>query len=202
MGARETLIRVQAFEGFLPYAEAYRAEQLAQPFYDIRYSDGELYKHVNVRPPQEIAPHLERLLGKKVTLDYCLTRLNYAGEMPNNSVHTDDAFSFFAYILYLNLPEQCKGGTAFWRHKKYGWTEMPSHNEVLRTGKSPARIYAQLREDMNNLDAWEQVHLEEMAFNKLICFPCKQWHSRWPWAAFGSDKSDARLINVGFFSVG
>jgi hypothetical protein len=195
------MIRVQAFENFLPDAQAYRESLLAQPFYDIRHSDGETYKHVSVRPPEEIAPHLEALLGKKVSVDLCLARVNYAGEMPNNAVHTDEAYSKYAYILYLTKPEDCRGGTAFWRHKKYGWLGFPTDQEILRTGKSRKRICDMLREDMNRLDAWEQIHVEEMRFNKLICYPCAQWHSRWPFEAFGSDKSDARLINVGFFNA-
>jgi hypothetical protein len=194
-------IRVQTFDDFLPDALSYRASLLAQPFYDIRHSDGETYKHISVRPPEEIAPHLAARLGKKVSIDLALGRLNYAGEQPNNAVHTDDAFSAFAYILYLNLPEQCRGGTAFWKHKKYGWTEFPTDQEILATGKSKQRICNMLRADMNNLAAWEQIHVEEMAFNRMICFPCKQWHSRWPFEAFGTEKNEARLINVGFFSA-
>lgn len=200
MGVSQDVI-VRHFDDFLPDPLDYRALLLGQPFYDIRHSDGELYKHINVRPPQEIQPHLAARLGKEVAVDYCLARINYAGELPNNSVHTDEAWSAFAYILYLNLPGQCKGGTAFWRHKKYGWTEFPTQQDILRTGKSAKRIYEVLREDMNNSESWEQIHLEEMRFNRIICFSCKQWHSRWPWTAFGSDKSDARLINVGFFSL-
>jgi len=195
------MIRVQSFDNFLPDAEAYRAHLLAQPFYDIRHSDGETYKHISVRPPEEIAPHLAVRLEKKVTIDLCLGRMNFTGEQPNNSIHTDEAFSAFAYILYLNLPEQCRGGTAFWQHKKYGWLRFPTDQEILATGKSKQRIYSLLREDMNRPDAWEQVHLEEMQFNKLITFPCNQWHSRWPFEAFGDDKNSARLINVGFFSA-
>jgi len=194
-------IFVQAFDDFLPNALAYRDSLLAQPFYDIRHSDGETYKRISVRPPEEIKPHLEARLDKKVTLDLCLGRLNYSGEQPNNAIHTDEAFSAFAYILYLNLPEQCRGGTAFWKHRKYGWTEFPTKQEILRTGKSERRIYEMLCEDMNNVAAWERVHIEEMQFNRMICFPCKQWHSRFPFEAFGSDKSDGRLINVGFFGL-
>jgi len=198
MGLSQDVI---ALDDFLPDPVSYRAMSLELPFYDIRYSDGELYKHVNVRPPQEVAPHLEQRLGKKVTLDYCITRLNYSGELPNNSVHTDDAWSNYAYVLFLNPPDQCRGGTAFWQHKKYRWTNFPTKQEVLRTGKSEQRIYSMLREDMNREDAWDLLHVADMKFNRAICFPCSRWHSRWPWAAFGSGKTDARLINVGFFSV-
>lgn len=195
------MIRVQSFKNFLPDAAAYRETLLSQPFYDIRHSDGETYKHISVRPPEEIAPHLSARLKKMVTVDLSLGRINFSGEQPNNSIHTDDAFSEFAYILYLNLPEQCQGGTAFWRHRRYGWEQFPEGKEILRTGKSAKRIYEMLRADMNRIEAWEQIHLEEMEFNKMIVFPCKQWHSRWPWTAWGSDKNTARLINVGFFSA-
>jgi len=194
-------IRVQSINGFLEAPEAYRDFLLSQTFYDIRHSDGETYKHVSVRPPEEIAPHLARGLGKEVTIDLCLARVNYAGELPNNAVHTDESFSQFAYILYLNPEEQCQGGTAFWRHRKYGWLGFPSKAEILRTGKSQKRICEMLREDMQNAEAWDQVHFESMHFNKCICFPCAQWHSRWPFSAFGDTKENGRLINVGFFDA-
>ena len=195
-------IRLQAIENFHPDVEEYRAYLLSQPFYDIRQErEGETYRHVQVRPPEEIAPHLARRLGKTVDINLCLARINFAGEMPNNAVHTDDSYSTFAYVLYLTHPKDCQGGTAFWRHKKYGWLGFPTPQEILRTGKSKNRICAMLREDMNCLDSWEQIHLEEMKFNKLICYPCKQWHSRWPFEAFGAGKLTARLINVGFFNV-
>lgn len=194
-------IRVQSIEDFLPDAEAYREFLLSQPFYDIRHSDGETYKHVNVRPPEEIAPHLGQKLKKKITLDLALARINFSGELPNNAVHSDNAYAEFAYILYLTRPEDCQGGTAFWRHRKYGWTQFPDSNEILRTGRSVKRICEMLQRDANRFEAWEQIHLEEMKFNKLICYPTVQFHSRWPWTAFGADKTSARLINVGFFNV-
>jgi hypothetical protein len=194
-------LRVQTFEDFLPNAEAYRDFLAAQEFYNIRHSDGEIYKHVNVRPPSEIRPHLEAGLKKPVTIDLCLARMNFADELPNNAIHTDESFSPFAYILYLSRPQDCKGGTAFWIHRKYQWLGFPTDGDVLKTGKSKKRIYEMLREDMQNADAWEQVHFAEMKFNKCICFPCSQWHSRWPFEAFGNSKETARLINVGFFDV-
>lgn len=194
-------LRIETWDDFLPDPVGYREQALKQPFYDIRGPDLETYKNINVRPSDEFAGLLSARLGKDVKCGYSLLRVNFDGQMPNNAVHTDSGYDQFAVILYLNRPEDCKGGTAFWRHKKYGWTHWPTDEQVRRTCRKANKIGDQLRGDANNPDAWELVHVAEMKFNRMIAFPTNTWHSRWPWPAFGKTMEDARLIWVSFFSV-
>ena len=47
-------------------------------------------------------------------------RLTLAGEESRYQVHVDPSFLYWVGVVYLNLPEQCQGGTAFYRHRKLG----------------------------------------------------------------------------------
>lgn len=196
-----TNLRVQELDDFLPDPLAYRAEAVQEKFYDIRGPDGELYKNINVRPSHEFDALISERLGRPAKAGYSLLRVNFDGEMPNNAVHSDNSYDQFAAVLYLNPPEQCKGGTAFWRYKKYGWTHWPTDEQVRRTCRKSSKVMRELHESYNNLDAWEQVHLAEMKFNRMILYPTTAFHSRWPWAAWGKTMNDARLIWVSFFNA-
>ena len=191
---------LQTLDDFLPFPEMYRQQALDEKFYDIRGPDGELYKNINVRPSYEFEGLLSERLGRKVKCSYSLLRVNFDGEMPNNAVHSDNGYDQFAAVLYLNKPGDCKGGTAFWTHKKYGWTKFPTLNQLRQTCKKPEKILNQLTADYNNGDAWKLDHVAEMKFNRMIVYPTQQWHSRYPWPAFGKTMEDARLIWITFFS--
>ena len=188
-------------DNFLSDPEKVRAEALAVGFEDRTGPDGALYKHVQVRPLDEFNTALEKVLGVPVTQTLTMVRANFAGEFPHNPVHSDQICSNFACVLYLNLPAQCQGGTAFWKHKGTGWDSLPSEKKLRSLGKSPKREYAKVEKDWSSQDAWEQTEVVEMRFNRLIAYPSRRFHSRWPWTAFGTTPDDVRLIWVSFFDA-
>jgi len=192
--------RLVILDDFLPNPEAFRAEAVKAPFYDIRGPDGEMYKHINVRPSNEFEPLLSEKLGRKVKVGYSLLRVNYEGEAPNAAIHTDNTYDNFAAVLYLNPPEQCRGGTSFWKFKKYGFTHFPSEQEIRARGKSPVRVYTEIHNAYNDPTQWEQGQVAEMKFNRMVCFDTKAFHSRWPIVAFGDSVQTARMIVAVFFS--
>jgi len=194
-------LRIETLDDFLPEPLKYREEACKQPYYEIRGPDGVSYRNINVRPSEEFAELLSARLGKKVKCGYSLLRVNYAGELPNHAVHTDNGYDDFAAVLYLSRPEDCVGGTAFWKHKQYGWTHWPDEAAMRRTCKKPEKIISQLQRDANDESAWEQTYLAEMKFNRMIVYPTDQFHSRFPFPAFGFTPETARLIWVSFFSV-
>jgi len=154
---------------------------------------------VQVRDYEEHRKRIEMTLKRQILPEQSLIRLNYAGEMPNNSIHSDNSLGEFASVLYLNPPEQCAGGTAFWRHKATGLTRF-DEAEIRRKGKSPAKTLQQIEGDWNEETNWEQTGLAEMKFNRLIIYSSKDFHSRFPFAAFGDKPENGRLIWVNFFS--
>ena len=188
-------------DNFLPNGEGVRAEAVARPFEDRTGPDGALYKHIQLRPVDEFSDLLSAVVGRPVEQVLTMVRANFEGELPHNPVHSDQICAEFACVLYLNLPAQCQGGTAFWKHKALGWESLPTEATIRSKGKSPKREYAKIDADWSNAEAWEQTLLAEMKFNRLIAYPSRRFHSRWPHTAFGSTPDDVRLIWVSFFNV-
>lgn len=193
---------VAIFDNFLADPEAVRAEFLRLTFSDvIGPADGATYKRVSVLPPNQFEEELSKAVGKPVKQRYSVVRLNYAGEFPNQRVHSDDSYDRFAAVLYLNRPEDCKGGTAFWKHKKTGWEFLPTNRQVRSHGKSPDRTLKEIVASADVESDWEQTRLAEMKFNRVIVYPTSLFHSRYPFEAFGSTPEDGRLIFCSFFNV-
>ena len=188
-------------DDFLPDPDSIRKTFTELEFYDMRGPDGEMYKRINVRNPQEFNGLLAKAVGKPVVQDYSLVRLNYAGEPPNNAIHSDGGYSDFAAVLYMCKPEDCQGGTAFWRHKATNFTALPTEEQVRKVGKKPSQVWEKISKSWNTPDAWQRMGTAEMKFNRIIIYPTKNFHSRWPFEAFGSTPQDGRLIWVSFFKV-
>lgn len=194
-------VRLLVKDNFLPDPERVRQEALTTPFGDYIGPDSELYQHVQVRPNEEFSEILSEAVGAKVSQSLTLFRINYAGELPTNPVHSDQCCSAFACVLYLNKPEDCRGGTAFWRNKATGWDSMPTEAAIRSKGKSPKREYSKIVGDGDNLNGWEQTSLTDMKFNRMIIYPSRRFHSRFPIEAFGNTVENGRLIWVSFFDV-
>lgn len=169
-------------------------------FDDVVGPDGATYKRVAVAGRHAFNAEISRWLNTGIAQRYSVFRLNYGGENPNNAIHSDAGYDTHALVLYLSRPEDCKGGTAFWRHKKTGFTAWPTEQQILAKGKNPKSILTGLTEDWDNLDAWEQTHLAEMKFNRAICYSTLAFHSRFPFAAFGTGPENGRLIFCSFFT--
>jgi len=188
-------------DDFLPFPEITRELVTGElPFSDVVGPDGELYKRVFVADPNLFKPEIEKWLNAKVSQRYSVFRLNYAGENPNSAIHSDALYDSHALVLYLSRPEDCQGGTAFWRHRKTGFTAWPTKQQILARGKNPQRIWEGLTHDWDDLSAWERTHLAEMKYNRSICYPTAAFHSRYPFDAFGNCPENGRLIFCSFFT--
>lgn len=179
------------FDDFAPNALEVRNAVIANGFSSEIGPDGGKYIGIS----QYQVPHWSKRIGELLgcTIDPKLScfRLNLAGELPHSWVHSDEICAEWASVLYLNLPEQCQGGTAFWRHKKTGITRTPFNLS------QPQHIW--LTAEWKKKDAWEQYGMATMKFNRFITYPTCFFHSRWPWEAFGTSPEDGRLIWVCFY---
>lgn len=142
-------------------------------------------------------------MEKKAEIDYTFFRYALYATPLNHLIHADSGLSPFGCVLYLNEESQIVpgSGTAFYRHKKLGYEKVPTEEEIRRVGKSPKRVWNILEESWNDPDAWEQIGMKEMVFNRAIIFDTTCFHSRLPLEAFGNTLEDARLIEVSFFRV-
>lgn len=171
-----------------------RGRVLAGEFGTQTGPDGAKYTNINVAEMPELFPPLERALRAKVEPKLAVFRVDLDGELPHCPVHSDEICATHAGILYLNTPEQCRGGTAFWRHKRTGLEEMPE-------GVGPLCIHElkQLNLDWHDASQWEQTTFVPMKFNRFITYPTRMFHSRWPLEGFGTSKENGRLIWTLFY---
>lgn len=193
------------FDNFLPgdWCGKLRHEILDQGFetkYIQEVPDGPQtpYHTVNTnRDMSEMFFHIGAALGQKVIPRQQAFRLGAEKSHQHSVVHSDNVTASLASVYYLNPPEQCQGGTAFWRHKKHGWDFMPTAEQLAQKGYT----IEEMRQDWLDKDAWEMVTLAGMKTNRLIVYPTQAFHSRWPFDGFGNTPENSRLIWAGFFDI-
>lgn len=178
---------LRVIDDFLPDAEAVRAHALAADYIDWPGYDGEVYKRVALTEVPGLLSRLEQELGPVEMLGMGY-RLNFGGELPNAAIHSDLGWGTHALVLYLSEGE---GGTAFWRHKA---------TAAHRIDPGDAELFEIVRHDWNDADNWERYGLAEMRMGRAIIYESALFHSRWPFAAFGTNHDDGRLVAVAFFT--
>ena len=128
-------------------------------------------------------------------------RLALASDDKPGRIHIDP--SQLSGILYLSRPEDCQGGTEFYRHIRTGTDRLPMDEETLKAvGYSS---YEELQHEILDKDAldrskWELTMTVPMRFNRLILLQPHYWHTSGP--GFGDSVENGRLIYVMFFKVG
>jgi hypothetical protein len=127
-------------------------------------------------------------------------RLALASDDKPGKIHVDP--SYWSGILYLSRPEDCQGGTEFYRHLPTGTDQVPTDLEGLRAiGYSS---YPEMRADILEKDAldrskWELTMTVPMRFNRLVLLRPWLWHTSGP--GFGYSIENGRLIYVMFFTL-
>jgi hypothetical protein len=113
-------------------------------------------------------------------------------------VHIDP--SHWSGILYLSLPEHCRGGTDFYRHLPSRLDHAPYEPAHLQAaGLSDMSEVGEklLLADTNDPDKWEHVMNLPMRFNRLALFRPWLYHNAGP--GFGDSFDNGRLIYPLFF---
>lgn len=103
-------------------------------------------------------------------------------------------------LVYLNLPEQCQGGTAFYKHIRTGMSEVPTQEQIAAAGFTSWREMekAVVGVDSLNPQAWEMMDYVGMKFNRLVLFRGdKLFHAHT--CAFGDNLENGRLTQNFFF---
>ena len=129
-------------------------------------------------------------------------RITRAGDVGRGRVHIDGPVEWSG-IFYLSRPEDCRGGTEFFRHLPTGTERAPLDETELRAmGLSGYHAVQDelLARDSNDASKWEMTMRVPMRFNRLVLLRPWMWHSAGE--AFGATLEDARLVYLMFFTRG
>jgi hypothetical protein len=184
------------FDSFARDAEQVRKMVVGGEFETKHGPDGALYTGISTYPVPHWFDRLSELLGTKIKPNISCFRLNLAGELPHSWVHSDDICAKYASVLYLNLPEQCSGGTAFWKHRTRNIDRLPTRAEL---GSNADEFYQAINREWKELHHWEMIDFVPMRFNRFITYPTCLFHSRHPFEGFGHGSEDGRLIWICFY---
>jgi hypothetical protein len=110
-------------------------------------------------------------------------------------IHSDRETGSNTCVCYLTDHADLYG-TAFYRHKATGLTEMPSMEEMHKSG-----IFEELRDDMVARDPakWEELDFVQGRKNRALIFKAPMFHSRLPVGGFGNDAVSGRMVWVSHF---
>jgi len=188
-------------DNFLADAHAFR--QLALEAQYLSAKDDQYYPGRN-SAQRYIIPgldqHVSRVAGQPLTSrtggKHATFRLCFEGERGKGGVHIDRCH--WSGIIYLSLPEHCRGGTDFFRHRETGQTRAPVYEEDWRHWNVPRdRFGDALRSQTNEPSSWELVQHVEMKFNRLVLFRPWLFHNAGP--GFGDKPDNGRLIYLLFY---
>jgi hypothetical protein len=178
---------VIVIDDFLPEFDRVREHAKLSHFYDWKAQDGAVYKRISLLHVPGMFDTLTEHLGdiRIAAMGY---RLNYENEEPNQSIHADLGFATHVALVYLNEGDS---GTAFWQHKE---------TKAAEIWYGQQELFQQIKDDFESPEAWEQRLVVPTKKNRAVIYKANLFHSRFPFAAFGSTPDDGRLIALAFFT--
>jgi tetratricopeptide (TPR) repeat protein len=204
-------------DDFLSDAVAYRqrALQLAYPHSSNAAGINFPGRQSAAQPCAAIMQRLADALGRDVkwdSPDNGAFRISPADASARNDIHVDSDVrnEIYAAVLYLSLPEHCRGGTTFWRHRATGWERRPAPDQLAAAGYASFKQFEQRWMPVNRLRPfselqtqreadWERVLQVPMRFNRLIVYRSDYFHSIDE--LFGDRPENARFVQLFFFEA-
>lgn len=141
----------------------------------------------------------ERLQPMSPPGSHAKFRITLATDVGRGRVHVDPGY--WSGILYLSRPQDCRGGTDFFRHRRTGTDRRPMNaDEVASLGYA---AYEDAHRDIIERDgldesAWETTMSVPMRFNRLVLLRPWLWHTAAP--GFGDSLDNGRLVYLMFFA--
>jgi hypothetical protein len=177
------------------------ALQLTYPDQDGVFPGRNSLQRINI---EGLAAQVSNIVGEPLTPispleSHAKCRVTLAADKGKAKVHVDRAY--WSGILYLSRPEDCRGGTEFFRHKRTGTDRRPLNNEELAAMgfSSIEEVHREIIEKESNDDSkWELTMQVPMRFNRLVLLRPWLWHTAGP--AFGESLEDGRLVYLMFFA--
>lgn len=147
---------------------------------------------------------VSRLVGEPVRAvnplqSHAKCRITFEHDVGTGRVHIDPAY--WSGILYLSRPQDCRGGTEFFRHRATGTDRAPYDDaEAAQWGYASGREMVSQIISRDGLDpaAWEHTMTVPMRFNRLVLLRPWLWHTAGE--NFGNSMENGRLVFLMFFA--
>ena len=151
-----------------------------------------------------LAQQCSRLVGEPLHAmpppqAHAKSRITLAADKGKAKVHVDAAH--WSGILYLSRPEDCRGGTEFFRHLPTNTDRAPySDAEAAALGFASAKGMVDEILGRDGLDdsKWELTQRVPMRFNRLLLLRPWLWHTAGE--NFGDSLENGRLVYLMFFA--
>lgn len=150
-----------------------------------------------------LSQQVSRLVGEPVqpmppTEAHGKCRITLAHDVGKAKVHVDRAH--WSGILYLSRPEDCRGGTEFFRHLPTNSDRAPYNDAEARAMGYPSakEMTAGILEGTTDDSQWEMTMRLPMRFNRLVLLRPWLWHTAGE--AFGDTLENGRLVYLMFFA--
>lgn len=217
MGGIMSNLRICVIDDFYPDPYLVRRYALSLPFKEMESSQERTFYKGHLTEPRHglshvglelIAAQLRKLIYWRMPTGEFRLIFERMKDDPERKtwIHFDSMVTRYAAIVYLNEPERCEGGTAFYRHRETGWDKVPDFESiewrqaVARTNKAPETLLKTFEKDGFDIDSkWDQLSVVPMRFNRCIIFDSRQFHARL--GGFGRSTGDGRLTQNFFFDV-
>lgn len=151
-----------------------------------------------------LVQEVSRCVGEPLRLltppeSHAKCRITLARDEGKAKVHMDHA-AYWSGILYLSLPGDCSGGTAFFRHRRTNTDRAPyNEQELAAMGyATAAAMHADIIEKDSNDDSKCEMTMQvPMRYNRLVLLRPWLWHTAGP--GFGDRIENGRLVYLMFF---
>lgn len=195
---------VYIIDDFLPDPDAFRARALQLTYSKVGNFPGRdsMEKLVIDRLDDAVSSIMRQPFVADWPVDFAHAKCRLTLASDNDkvpAVHVDP--SNLSGILYLSRPEDCRGGTDFFRHVRTGTDRVPmTPPELKAIGYSSYADMTReiIAEDGKDRSKWELAMTVPMRFNRLVLLQPQYWHTSGP--GFGDSVENGRLVYLMFFT--
>ena len=189
-------------DNFLSNPEEERSRALAAEYKTVDHN-GLSYPGISLVDAPEDLERNQKILGvEKPKATESFYRQYLPGQEQSTFIHSDVEIGTFSGVLFLNPPELCKGGLAFWRHRMTGLESHPSPEQCAQFGLIDGDpFFSEVHRQGLEERYWEMIDYVPMEFNRLVLFFSPRFHSRYPKDPIGENVETARLIKTYFYHL-
>lgn len=190
-------------DDFLDNAQALREAslRLTYPPQEGMFPGRNSVERINI---EGLEQQISRLVGEPLEAmpppqSHGKSRITLAADKGKARVHVDPAH--WSGILYLSRPQDCRGGTEFFRHRATNTDRAPySDHEAAALGFPSAKgmVDEILKRDGTDDSKWEMTQRVPMRFNRLLLLRPWLWHTAGE--NFGDTLENGRLVYLMFFA--